>query len=226
MFKITKPTRTELLGYSFLAFVYTLGIYFSNTDVTYFETVYAREDGFIEYGTAALLLCISVLSFSRLVNLWNSTPLLWKIGTLGFALIFIFGAGEEVSWGQRIFNWESSDYFIQNNAQQETNLHNMVVGETKINKLVFSKILVIILAIYLVVLPILYRKVTAIKNLTNSFAVPVVQWTQTIAFIVFTVLLAFMPSGKNPEIHELALGVIFFLIFINPYNSKVFQNHD
>ena len=223
MFKITKPTRTELLGYSFLALVYALGIYFSNTDVVYFEEVYAREDGFIEYSTAAMLLCISLLSFSRLIRLWKSTPILWKVGTLGFALIFLFGAGEEVSWGQRIFNWESSDYFVQNNAQQETNLHNMVVGETKINKLIFSKILVIVLAIYLIILPILYRKITAFKNLANSFAVPVVQWTQTIAFIVFTVLLAFMPSGKNPEIHELALGVIFFLIFINPFNSKVFQ---
>ncbi len=226
MFKITKPTRTELLGYSFLALVYALGIYFSNTDVIYFEEVYAREDGFIEYATAAMLMSISIMSFYRLVRFWNSTPLLWKIGTLGFALIFLFGAGEEVSWGQRIFNWESSDYFVQNNAQQETNLHNMVVGETKINKLIFSKILVIVLAIYLIILPILYRKVVAIKNLTNSFAVPVVQWTQTIAFIIFTVLLAFMPSGKNPEIHELALGVIFFLIFINPFNSKIFHSHD
>ena len=41
------------------------------------------------------------------------------------ALIFIFGAGEEISWGQRIFNVESSEYFLENNAQGETNLHNM-----------------------------------------------------------------------------------------------------
>ncbi|MFK5879973.1 MAG: hypothetical protein QM478_10815 [Flavobacteriaceae bacterium] len=226
MFKITKPTRTELLGYSFLALVYALGIYFSNTDVQYFEDFYVREDGFIEYGTAAMLLCISILSFTRLVRLWKSTPILWKVGTLGFALIFLFGAGEEVSWGQRIFGWESSEYFAQNNLQQETNLHNMMIGETKINKLVFTQILISILVIYLLILPILYRKVKAVKNLTNSFAVPIVQWTQTIAFIIFTVLLAFMPSHKNPEIHELALGVIFFLIFINPFNNKVFLSHD
>jgi hypothetical protein len=226
MFKITKPTRTELLGYSFLLMIYTFGIFYANTDKAFFEQVYVREDGFIEYATAVMLLCISILSFSRLIKFWNSTPLLWKVGTLGFALIFLFGAGEEVSWGQRIIGWESSEYFAQNNAQQETNLHNMVVGETKINKLIFSKILVIVLIIYLVILPIIYRKIKVIKNLTNSFAVPVVQWTHTFAFIVFTVLLAFMPSGKKPEIHELALGVIFFLIFINPFNNKVFQRHD
>jgi hypothetical protein len=221
--KLTKPTRTEILGYSFLALIYAFGIYFANTNKPYFDDVYTREDGFVEYATAAMLLCISILSFSRLVILWKKTPLLWKVGTLGFALIFLFGAGEEVSWGQRVFGWESSEYFIENNAQQETNLHNMVVGDTKINKLIFSQILIAVLVIYLLILPILYRKVTAIKKLTNSFAVPIVQWTHTIAFIVFTVLLALMPSSKNPEVHELALGVIFFLIFINPYNKNIFS---
>ena len=220
---LTKPTRTEILGYSFLALIYAFGIYFANTNKPYFDDVYTREDGFVEYATAAMLLCISILSFSRLVRLWRTTPLLWKVGTLGFALIFLFGAGEEVSWGQRIFGWQSSEYFIEHNAQQETNLHNMVVDGTKINKLIFSQILIAVLVIYLLILPILYRKVTAIKNLVNSFAVPVVQWTHIIAFIVFTVLLVLMPSSKNPEVHELALGVIFFLIFINPYNKNIFK---
>ena len=128
--------------------------------------------------------------------------------------------------GAASFGWESSEYFVQNNLQQETNLHNMMVGETKINKLIFTQILISVLVIYLLFLPILYRKVKAIKNLVDTFAVPIVQWTHTIAFIIFTVLLAFMPSGKNPEIHELALGVIFFLIFINPFNAPIFQKNE
>ncbi len=220
-----KPTRTEFLGYSFLLMVYAFGIYFSNTNVDYFENVYVREDGFIEYGTAIMLLCISILSFSRLIHLWNKTPLLWKIGTLGFAIIFLFGAGEEISWGQRLFGWESSEYFIKNNLQQETNLHNMMVGETKINKLIFTQILISVLVVYLLILPILFRKIGAVEKLVNTFAVPIVQWSHTIAFVVFTVLLAFIPSHKNPEIHELALGVIFFLIFINPFNTNIFQKN-
>ncbi len=35
---------------------------------------------------------------------------------------------EEISWGQRIFNIESPDFFKDNNLQRETNLHNMLVG--------------------------------------------------------------------------------------------------
>ncbi|NJC26131.1 hypothetical protein [Neolewinella antarctica] len=41
---------------------------------------------------------------------------------VGFGCLFI--GGEELSWGQHLIGWESSEYFIENNDQQETNLHN------------------------------------------------------------------------------------------------------
>ena len=46
-------------------------------------------------------------------------------------LIFIYFVGiiyylfEEISWGQHIFTWESSSFFLENNHQKETNLHNI-----------------------------------------------------------------------------------------------------
>ena len=139
-------------------------------------------------------------------------------------LLFFFGAGEEISWGQRIFGIESSEYFKENNAQQETNLHNMVVGDTKINKLVFSQILTIVLVIYLIILPILYRKVKVIKNLVNNFAVPIAQLQHILAFILATGFLAFIPSNKKWELYELAFAVIFLLIYLYPYNKEVYKH--
>jgi len=35
---------------------------------------------------------------------------------------------EEISWGQRVFNFESPDYFKTHNLQSETNLHNFLTG--------------------------------------------------------------------------------------------------
>lgn len=35
---------------------------------------------------------------------------------------------EEISWGQRLFGWNSSPFFRENNLQGETNLHNMLTG--------------------------------------------------------------------------------------------------
>jgi len=43
------------------------------------------------------------------------------------ALFFFVCFGEELSWGQRIFGWETPDDFKEMNAQKETNLHNIWV---------------------------------------------------------------------------------------------------
>ena len=41
------------------------------------------------------------------------------------ALVTFWMALEEISWGQRIFKWETTGYFADNNMQGETNLHNL-----------------------------------------------------------------------------------------------------
>ncbi len=215
-------TRTEKLAYLFLIFIFGMGIYYSNTNLQYFDEVYTKEDGFAEYGTAFLLFSSSLLLFSRFFKLLKSKPLLWKVGIFLMATVFLFGAGEEISWGQRIFNVESSQYFLENNAQGETNLHNMIVDGKKVNKIIFSQLLTIVLVIYLIIAPILYRKFEAIKNLADSFAVPIVKWHHTIAFLASTGILVFMPSNRKWELYELAFGVIFFIIFLNPLNKKIY----
>jgi hypothetical protein len=141
------------------------------------------------------------------------------------ALVFLFGSGEEVSWGQRIFNIESSEYFVENNSQGETNLHNIVVDGKRVNKIIFSQLLTVVMVIYLLIAPFLYRKFVFIKNLANMFAVPIVQWHHTIAFLTVTGLLIFMPSSRKWELYELAFGVIFYLIFLNPLNKKIYESH-
>lgn len=45
---------------------------------------------------------------------------------LAFACLFV--AGEEVSWGQRLFDIPTPEFFNEHNLQQETNLHNFLTG--------------------------------------------------------------------------------------------------
>jgi len=216
-------TNIDKIAYLFLIVIFGLGIYFANTDLTYFDEVYTVEDGFVENGSAIFLLSASLLLLFRFFKLFKYKDFLWKVGILAMAVVFFFGAGEEISWGQRIFNLESSQYFIENNAQGETNLHNMVVGETKINKLIFSQLLTFVLVIYLIITPFLYRKLDWVKNLANKFAVPIVQWHHTIAFLFGTGLLLFITSTRKWEIYEFAFSVIFLLIFINPFNKEIYK---
>lgn len=116
-------TTIDKIAYSFLIIIFGLGIYFANTDLAYFDEVYTVEDGFVENGSAIFLFISSMLLLYRFFKLFKYKKTLWKVGILAMSIVFIFGAGEEISWGQRIFDIQSSEYFLQNNAQQETNLH-------------------------------------------------------------------------------------------------------
>ena len=216
-------SKTEKLGYLALLILFIASLYIGFTDEKYFDAVFAAEDGMVEWLTTIMLFLVSMVCLSRLFKFWGVKKPLWKLGTLLFMLIFFFGAGEEISWGQRIFGIESGEFFKENNAQKETNLHNLVVGETKVNKLVFSQLLVLVMVLYLVVSPILYRKATWFKNLANQFAVPIVKWHHTAVFVLASILVALLPPDRKWEVYELVFGLMFLLIFLGPLNHETFS---
>ncbi|MCK0147551.1 hypothetical protein MWU78_17990 [Arenibacter sp. F26102] len=216
-------TKFEKIGYSILAVIILIGLYLGLNDDIYFDVKYAQEDGPVEWGTAIMLFGIFILSLYHLISLWTAKKILWKLGTFLFVVLFLFAAGEEISWGQRIFGVESSEFFIENNAQGETNLHNLVVGEKKINKIIFSQLLFLVMFLYLIITPILFRKFNWFKDLANTFAVPIVKWHHTIAFLVTTIFIALNPASRKWEVYELAFGAIFFLIFLGPLNKEIFE---
>ncbi len=55
----------------------------------------------------------------KILNAWVA---LWILGWAG-ALFFF--AGEELSWGQWFFHWQTPEWLIEANRQGETNLHNI-----------------------------------------------------------------------------------------------------
>jgi hypothetical protein len=80
------------------------------------------EDRLIEWITfagfaTAGALCIGLAR--RPANRWLR---LWR---LGLALFFLVCAGEEISWGQRIFGFGTPDAVAAHNEQDEFNLHNL-----------------------------------------------------------------------------------------------------
>ncbi|RAV29785.1 hypothetical protein [Sinomicrobium soli] len=219
-------SKTELLGFMFLLVTFVNSLYFGFTDEMLFNEHYAQEDGLVENETALMLLGVSLLCIYHLFRGWKYKKILWKTGTVIFAVLFFFAAGEEISWGQRIFGITSGDFFVENNAQGETNLHNLVVGDTKINKLIFSQLLMVVMVTYLLIVPLLYRKTRWVKNLADTFAVPIVAWKHTIAFIACTILVSIIPADRKWEVYELAFGILFFLIFLAPFNRHIFEKKE
>lgn len=51
----------------------------------------------------------------------------------GLFFLFFFGGGEEISWGQRIFNIQTPESLSKINTQDETNVHNIGLFENKIH---------------------------------------------------------------------------------------------
>ena len=85
------------------------------------------EDKLIEYiGALALVVGgVTFLACFLRVRKDASYTLVKRASFLLLAVAFFFGAGEEISWGQRIFGVETPEAIAENNAQGELNFHNL-----------------------------------------------------------------------------------------------------
>ncbi len=198
------------------------GLLLSHIDVPAFE-LFTVEDGVVEWVTVLGLLLASITCFSRAFTLHRIKSPLFTIAAFLLGLILFFGAGEEISWGQRILGLQSSEYFQKNNTQGETNFHNLVLGSVKVNLYIFSFLLSFLLAIYVIVIPWLYRTRKWMRDLINNCGIPLPRVYQIIAFILLFILTQLIPHGKRAEILELGTALLLFLIIRFPTNQQTFE---
>jgi hypothetical protein len=206
-----------------VVFFVGLGLYFSITDLPYYEGVYVKEDGPLEWLTFVALVLGAVLCFYRFYILRPFRSGIFRTCLFFLGLLFIFGAGEEISWGQRIFDIKSPEFFVQNNSQQETNLHNLILGDIKVNRLFFGLILGILVGLYLLVLPLLYKKMEKVRDFVNAVAFPVPRPIHIVIFILVFVMSELSPSGKKGELIEFGGCWMFLIMTFNPWNRDVFS---
>jgi peptidoglycan/LPS O-acetylase OafA/YrhL len=86
------------------------------------------EDGPVEWVTALVILVTGVLAVCVALRLKRRHPVprLAVVAACVFALACLLAGMEEISYGQRIFGWESSEFFVENSSQPETNIHNVL----------------------------------------------------------------------------------------------------
>ena len=211
---------TEKLIVSFLIITVVIGIYFFYTNKDFYAYL-VQEDGFFENLTSIFLFLSSFYLFYFFISNIKLKSIWWKMGIIIMIIGLFFGAGEEISWGQRIFHIESSKFFNENNSQKETNLHNMIVDGVKLNKLIFSNLLSIIFSIYFLILPILWRKNNFIKKTINQFGIPLANNYQVIIFMISSLIIILSISNERKwEIWEYTFALTMFLIVLNPLNKK------
>lgn len=213
------------MNFYFKRLLISLSILISLTGFTYFiyEPLYnyiVKEDGWIESLTALSLLLMSILFLIRFIRTRKHKKALWLSFNLLLIIACFFGFGEEISWGQRIFSIESNVFFLENNLQNEINLHNLEVKGIKLNKAVFSLGLTVVAGCYFLFFNLLYLKSNIFWVLCNRSGIPIPKLYQTALMLIFTLLIMIIPSHKKWELWEGVFTLMLFLIFIDPYNSK------
>jgi hypothetical protein len=197
-----------------------------NREVFFYQFII--EDSFVEWATVIFLLSAMIVSICRIIRLRNVRPRLFMAVTAFLALVCFFGAGEEISWGQRIFDIQTPEYFQTYNQQGETGLHNLAfeVGgrHLSVNKLVFGTGLVLGLLIYLFVMTPLYRRKTGVAHWLDRLAVPMPRNYHIAGYlIVAAVVEGLIDSSKRGEMTEFAGSIIFLLNIAFPYNPHIYD---
>jgi len=219
---VRKLSVLEISVLCLAALIIAVGFLLAFSNVPLFEK-YVEEDGLIEWLTVLSLLAASGVCLYRAATLFNRKPAYFIFTSAMLGLLLFVAAGEEISWGQRIFGIETPEYFKENNLQSETNLHNLEINGVKINLVVFSYLLIAALVVYLGVFPFLYNRSVKMKNFINRWGVPLAQGYQIIGFLSVFAVTALIPHGKRAELLECGAALLFFLIIYRPANIKTFQ---
>ena len=195
-------------------------LYYTNTAA---YTWYTVEDSLVEWLTVTGLLAGSFICLRRAVRVGTSRGIMFLLTAAVLGLMLFVAAGEEISWGQRILGIESPDYFKENNTQQETNFHNLVLGGVRVNRWVFSFGLTAVLSAYLIILPLLYRRKRWAQRFVRFWGVPLARPYQTIAAVLLFVTTQLLPHEKKAELLECGIAFLLFLVIAFPSNKEDFD---
>ena len=155
------------------------------------------ENGFVEI-LQVILLILSIIyilkSYNKILEKkFISIFLIFKVLALFYYL------GEEISWGQHFFNWSSPEWFLKNNNQNETNLHNIT---NLLDQLPRSLVLV-----WCTLIPISTFFLKKFRNFKNEF------------------LIVIIPSNK---LLYLSIIILFFVLpdlLVDKFNINTFEGN-
>jgi hypothetical protein len=124
--------KTQLAKYVSIAVLvllpYSIFVFLPEQDIIRLTA----EDNLIESLGAIFLFATSIIFFIVYARDSAGNDLIFiktkrNIFYLLLGLLFFWGGGEEISWGQRIFNLSTPQTLTQINDQQEINIHNLKI---------------------------------------------------------------------------------------------------
>jgi membrane protein YdbS with pleckstrin-like domain len=186
------------------------------------------ENGFFETLSVILLFIISIYGFSCAIRSHKKFTKIALIFIIGFAMVAFIGGMEEISWGQQLFHFESGEFFLQENLQRETNLHNLIKAT------IFSGVIYFSIYSFFIFIPLFYKifnaqlkhhtllkyfdinphiiLVTLFASIFQMFFYNHIgSWTDMITFFIALMLFTYYISAQ-PNSFWLKLHFLFILI--------------
>lgn len=202
-----------------------------------------EEDSLYENASAILFLLTAIAFFilaikpkyfgARLNNIkYPERKYFWLL-----ALLFFFAFGEEISWGQRIFNFETPEGIRENNIQEEFNLHNMkgFDGRNKDGEetggimalFAMHRLFYLAFLTYLLFIPILYSINAKFKGFIDKIHLPVPNIMLGVLFAFNlaygAILRSFNDEVLGHGIVEIKEFVIAFILLMLPLSWMSFK---
>jgi len=203
---------------SVLSFVYILTIYeiASKLNDRYIG-IFTSEDHPIEWATFGFMVLAALFSWIEAFRVRKTgNPYFWFFVLYGIACMIF--ALEEISWGQRIFGFQTTQFFMENSDQQEINIHNVINERFNIRT---KHVTALVMFIYGAFLPLLARS-RRVRLIVEKFRVILPPLVLAFSFTLSGVLtIDRYFGGREEEISELFLSACLFLTvlwqFIQPY---------
>lgn len=216
-------TRLEKFCLAQASVLFALGVLLSIVNRAHFEQDFIREDGILEWLTVLALGSAAAVMAGRLWRYRADASIRQRLAWCAILVLFTFGAGEEISWGQRLFAFGTPDFLREWNAQEETNIHNLVIGGVKINKLVFGNMVFLVFCLYVFVVTPLYHRVDRARAWLDAWAVPIPQRYQwagylTVFLVVEVLVNLASDTPKRGELTEFGMSVLVALTVVFPFN--------
>lgn len=192
-------------------FIVIFAAYFSTNQPEFYYRM-MQEDKFLEWATFwAFALSGTVFFISCFRQYRSGVKIPWF--SAGLAIFCILVALEEISWGQRLFSYRPPEYFLQNNYQQELNIHN--VFSKDLRKLTLKLIIIS----YGVVFPVI-ALIPSVGKLFRRIGLIPPSITLIPAFLITFIIYNEYPFRYSGELVELMLGLGFLFSALSLMNSE------
>lgn len=107
------------------------------------EFWFIGELGVVENLTVVPLVVAAILTIYMISRYGRFLHKLAKLYLVFYFIGCVYFAGEEASWGQHWFGWETGEFFLAVNDQKETNLHNTSAALDRVPKAIVSLLIFI-----------------------------------------------------------------------------------